>query len=367
MNAPSDRKPAAAIIGLGACTALGETAPASAAAVRAAVANMSEWPGVFDRWGDPIVVAAAPHLDPALAGTDRFLALALPAAREAMRPLADAGPAHAPVKVAVGLPEPRPGLPERLEDRISDGLARALAPQRPAEVRTVAAGHAAALGAVQRAWRALCDGDECFYLIGGVDSYLSPETLRWIDRCGRLHSDHLSWGFCPGEAAGFLLLGSRSAALRLRLAAPADVLAAAAAEERNGVGSEAVCTGEGLAAAFRGVFAAVQDTGLKVSRSIGDLNGEPHRAEEYGFAVMRSAEGFAEGADFQTPADCWGDVGAASGPLAAMLAATAIRRGYARGPCALIWASSDGGCRGAALVASAAEAEKDHAGNGQRQ
>jgi len=46
------------------------------------------------------------------------------------------------------------------------------------------------------------------------------------------------------------------------------------------------------------------------------------------------------------PANCWGDVGAAFAPLAAMLAARSFARRYARGPRAVVLAGSEAGLRG---------------------
>jgi len=80
------------------------------------------------------------------------------------------------------------------------------------------------------------------------------------------------------------------------------------------------------------------------------MNGEPYRADEFGFACVRTGEAFVSASDFNAPADCWGDVSAASGPLGLMLAVIAARKGYAKGRYGFVWASSEGGERAAALV-----------------
>jgi len=51
-----------------------------------------------------------------------------------------------------------------------------------------------------------------------------------------------------------------------------------------------------------------------------------------------------------TPADCWGDVGAASGPLFVMLAVVAGLKGYANGPHMMIFTAAETGERTAALI-----------------
>ena len=54
----------------------------------------------------------------------------------------------------------------------------------------------------------------------------------------------------------------------------------------------------------------------------------------------------------QVPIDCLGDPGAALGPVLMALASIGISKGYVEGPC-LVWAASDGGERGAAVIAGA--------------
>ena len=74
------------------------------------------------------------------------------------------------------------------------------------------------------------------------------------------------------------------------------------------------------------------------------------RADEYGFTVLRTREYLRAAGEFNSPADCWGDVGAASGPLHVALAAIAHHKRYARGPLSMAWGSSESGARGAALI-----------------
>lgn len=81
-----------------------------------------------------------------------------------------------------------------------------------------------------------------------------------------------------------------------------------------------------------------------------DINGERYRGEEWGFVCLRLSQYFDDPTAYDSPADCWGDMGAASGPLFIMLACQAIARGYAKGPRALLWTSSEGGLRGAAVI-----------------
>jgi 3-oxoacyl-[acyl-carrier-protein] synthase-1 len=80
------------------------------------------------------------------------------------------------------------------------------------------------------------------------------------------------------------------------------------------------------------------------------MNGEPYRADEYGFACLRANEWFASSSEFVSPADCWGDVSAATGPLCVSLSVIAARKTYSNGPLTLVWASSESGERAGALL-----------------
>jgi 3-oxoacyl-[acyl-carrier-protein] synthase-1 len=198
--------------------------------------------------------------------------------------------------------------------------------------------------------RALLQRDEAdLCLAGGVDSYLETETLEWIEDSHQLHSLDNSWGFVPGEAAGFCLLASPRAARALKGGVLARLIGVATAREENRIKTETICLGRGLTQALHQALEALPTEAL-VDQVICDLNGEPYRANELAFTMTRLARRFASPGEFLAPADCWGDVGAASGPLFAALAVAAGARGYGRGPRNLLWASSEGGQRCAALL-----------------
>jgi len=98
----------------------------------------------------------------------------------------------------------------------------------------------------------------------------------------------------------------------------------------------------------RGVVTSLPDN-VKIDYTLCDQNGEAYRADEVGFMLCRLSEYFADPSDYMAPADCWGDVGAASGPLFINMIISASEKGYAKGPYTLLWASSEGGERTAAL------------------
>ena len=338
-------------MGRGARTSVGMTALASAAAVRCGITGFAEHPFMVDSSGKKMIVARAPYLGDER-GAERLVALAANAALEALGPVSRIRDRMKRIAVTVGLPEARPGQLEMTKTIAEQFSAALLDTGLIGRVETIRVGHAAGVLAIQAAQRELAAGIEEFHLVGGVDSYLDPETLEWLERCEQLHSagpTNNAWGFIPGEAAGFCLLASEAACLRYKMTVPCRILAAAVTREASLIKTDTVCIGLGLTAAVRQVLTALPES-VKVDRIICDQNGEAYRADEFGFMLVRLSEHFNGGSDFLAPADCWGDVGAASVPLSVALAAAAAERGYAHGPHYLVWASSEGGERGAALV-----------------
>lgn len=337
------------LVGVGAATALGASAAATGAAVRAGIAGFADHPYMRDARGDPFVVAMAGWLDPGLQAQGRMVELARMAALEAVQGAPAVAGAALRLTAIVGLPESRPGLDPSLADAIRDGLGdRLVSGLAGANVHVLPIGHASGLMALEAGARLLHQDGAEFVLAGGVDSHVDADTLEWLDRCERLHVPTNGWGYIPGEAAAFCLLCTARTAERHGLDSLGSVGAFGAAEEANRIYTKTVCIGQGLTQAVRQTLDAMP-AGVTVDATICDQNGEAYRADECGFMLSRTSERFVAPTEFVAPADCWGDVGAASGPLFVLLAACAARKGYAKGSRTLLWASSEGGARSAAL------------------
>jgi 3-oxoacyl-[acyl-carrier-protein] synthase-1 len=213
-------------------------------------------------------------------------------------------------------------------------------------------GHAGGLLALQAAARKIMDGTYDGCVVAGVDSYLAPETLEWLEAQEQLHGAgrlNNAWGFVPGEAAAAVLLLSVEASARIGAPNLGSLMAVGTATEECRIKTETVCVGQGLTSAFRQALQALP-VSAQVTDVYCDMNGEPYRADEFGFACLRTKEYFVSASDFVASADCWGDVSAASAPLGIAQAAIGAASGFANGPYALVWASSENGERGAALL-----------------
>ncbi|CAK8712889.1 hypothetical protein GMJAKD_02155 [Candidatus Electrothrix aarhusensis] len=336
------------IVAFGAVTSIGLNAPATAAAARAGVANFTDHPYMIDREGDPYVLAMAPLAE--VTGAERYIRMAVPAIQEALAPLKDdLGLYLGDVPVVIGLPEQRPGYPENVEamflDTITELSCGHCAFEKPVFLQK---GHAAGLMALEAAAQELRKGRSAFCLAGGVDSYIDPDTLDWLEEHEQVHMPINAWGFIPGEAAGFCLLCHEVTAKRYDLPVKARLLTISTVMEENRIKTETVCIGKGLTAAVRNCVTALPSD-CRVDNIICDQNGESYRADEHGFMLARLSEYFTDSSGYMAPADCWGDVGAASGPLFVNQLAWATEKGYNKGSHSLVWAGSEGGERTAAI------------------
>nr|WP_255216231.1 beta-ketoacyl synthase N-terminal-like domain-containing protein [Pseudenhygromyxa sp. WMMC2535] len=253
----------------------------------------------------------------------------------------------------IGLPEPRPGWTLDEGERLVERLSAALLPRVALEtVESVPKGHAAGLLALEAAAAKIEAGHLELALVLGVDSYLNALTMEWLDENRQLANEANRAGFIPGEAAGCCLVGSRERLAQLGLPTLARLVGVASRLEPNRIKTDAVCVGRGLSDAIEAATAALRLPEQKIRTTYCDINGESYRSEEFMYVPLRVWAPFVDSNAYVAPADCWGDVGAASGPLFLTLAAVSARRGYAAGRHMLAWASSECGARAAAAVES---------------
>ncbi len=338
------------IVGLGAQTVLGRTAPSSATAARAGIGRRGPHPFATDRGGEPVIVSMIGNLHERLPLIDRMRALAYFGIEEALRPLGRLTEAPPPIPLVLGLPDPAEELGNPPEDEVAAQLRGLFAESsKIGRIETVPAGHAAGSMALDRATRLVRDGVSPMCLAGGVDTFMDPPVLRALEEQGRLRTGRSPRGFIPGEGAGFCLLASGRA--MSGLSSLGRVVATAAAQEEIVVKTDSVCP----AIALKKIWAEVLKplpAGEDITQLTSDMNGEPFRENEFQ-AAFPSSQGYFEGSfSFFAPSAHWGDVGAASGPLFVIMAAVAgALRPTAGGERALIWTSSDRGERSAVVIA----------------
>lgn len=344
-----------AIVGVGMVSAAGFQAAECVATVRASMAQFIEMPAVSrflqeeDRNptpGEPATAmgGAVPGLADDVPRGERCLRLAEHALRQAME--AAAAGRELPAKTALLVASPVLAGPD-LGERLAAGL-----PGPAVASEKIAPSHAAALAGLVRAARLLADKQVDLCFVGGVDSWMDRELLFALNRQRRLkHSKSLE-GFVPGEAAGFLAVTTPAAARARGQKVLCRITGLALAEEKVSADSDEACRGVGLAEAIHTAVGSLFNT-TRIDLIVCDLNGEPYRHEEWAAALPKCVSVSPEEFRLWHPADCIGDIGAASAATHLVLAALGLAADVTRRREALVWGSSENGLRGAALLARA--------------
>ena len=348
------------ISSVGMITAVGNNAEQTAANVRAGTTRYGQVPMAgalgFKYTAAVIPRAGLPPLPEALTNRDFFTrreGLLLSMALVALKNCRENASAQCP-PLYLALPEHETTRPLN-HGLLLDDLAT-LAPKsfNRAKSRAEWKGRAGGLLALAEAIRTVQDGAEPFAMVGGVDTFYDPWILPHLDFPDkwRVKSDENGdWAvdsFVPGEGAGFLLIARRPEAAKAGLPALAAVTPFAEGFEPGFWGSTEPYLGEGLSGAVQKLLGETPPP-APIREVYSTMNGESYWAKEWGVARVRSAAAFAEGEQINHPAEYFGDVGAASGPILAGLAAIGISQGYRQSP-ALVYASSDFGLRAAGFV-----------------
>jgi 3-oxoacyl-[acyl-carrier-protein] synthase I len=334
------------IIAVGARTPVGLTAAASAAGVRAGISRLSTHPFMIDKCGDPARIALDGKLPPRIFGVERMVPLAMSALREVLeRTGAEIVCSN---EVFLALPECRPGFSDDDAGRVVD-LLKQDKRLSGCRISIRGRGHAGGLQALATAVERLSAGRAEVCTVIGVDSYADPDTLDWLTANLQHDCNDVRGGFVPGEGAGALVLCTGNVRKYVGIPGLAILRGVHMTTESKLIKTDADVLGEGLSVAIAGAAANLRLPEEAVDGVYCDINGERYRSDEWGFAALRVGTMLSSTA-YQAPADSWGDVGAASGVLGCILATRAWARGYAAGPRALVWASSEAGLRGAAIL-----------------
>jgi 3-oxoacyl-[acyl-carrier-protein] synthase I len=343
------------VIAAGARTPLGLNAESTAAAVRAALSNFNEFPFVMAS-GEPVIASADTQLEPGLEGRERLVPLIESVLDEVMQQLAQGTSYRGTCYLLLALPEARPGFSDHDAQWVADNVGSCLrAVGWQVRNGIVGRGHAGSIAAVQRVVQESSRGAEGLFLIVGADSYHHPDTFTWLERNRRFAQPTIRSGFIPGEGAGCLTLTSRGLREALGVQPLAVLGGVGTAQETLLRDSETGSFGAGMTQAVLGAIEALQLPQDAVDTLYSDINGERYRSEEWGFVAMKTYSLW-KSLEYEAPGSSWGDVGAAFGPLAGVLAVQAYKRGYASGPRTIVMAGSDSGLRGAMLLHDATSA-----------
>ena len=275
---------------------------------------------------------------------ERVIKMAILALREAVSGLAT----KQPIPLILAMPEPVENV-RRLEPKllISNLVSQPDLPLSEAKAHSIETGRAATIQGLELAQRYLYDGGEDYVLLGGSDSFWGYARLNPLDEHQRLLTPGSMDGFAPGEGAAFLLLTRHP---QLALCRDQHIIALGQpgiAQEPGHLLSDEPYRGEGLDLAFK---QALKDyTGTPIQTIYSSMNGESYWAKEYGVAFIRNKKAFQDKVKIEHPADCYGDLGAATAAALIALAAESLFK--QKGPAThLVYSSSDSAWRSAVRV-----------------
>jgi 3-oxoacyl-[acyl-carrier-protein] synthase I len=331
-----------AIMSTGLMSAVGLSAPAACAAIRAGLTNPTQT-NFLDSAGEPIMSHCVPLEEP-WRGCEKLARMAAAVIEECLAHVARNEWAGIPLLLCTA-ETARPGRLDGLEDRLPAQIAELLGTQFSPLSAVIPHGRVAAAVAVLQAGKLIYEKRVPAVLIVATDSLLTGPTLRQFEKAGRLLTSNNSNGFIPGEGAAAVLIGKPSDATQLCIQGLGFGVETATIE------AEVPLRANGLTQAMR---AAVAQAGVRMHDldfRIADLSGEQYYFKEAALALGRTLRATkSEIFDVWHPAECIGEAGSVIGPALFAVADVACRKGYALGPSILVHAANDAGQRAAIIL-----------------
>jgi len=336
------------VLGVGAATPIGVTAPTFAAAFRAGITRFSEIEESADESPRASYLSQIPW---GLSCSERTLELT-------KRALVDLTNTSSPGRARrlaawIGIAESEEGaaveraLPRHLRDAF---------PQLSRSPHFLRRGRGAFFAALAAAQRALLASDCDVALVGAADSLCAPEILERLARERRLLGPDLE-GVIPGEGAAFLLLAPPGLAARAR----ARLLCCATSRESRHLRQEAPNTAEAMTAVLHELRVHPATQGRRADLLLTSETGEPFWTAELAAAYLRNVALMPEPFTRTTAGEGLGDLGAAAGAVMTALGLCWLARPLRQSPprsapsLLMVCGSSDEGHVGACLI----EATKD--------
>ena len=340
--------------GIGMITSIGFNALTTAAAVKAGVCGycLSRF---MNKQGNPIQLALVPDEvftfseiededdDVYSIHYDRILKIAIISIKQAISGIRFTEPV--PLILAV---------PDKFESDyyiphdllLNKLLAQPDFPFKTDMVRFISTGRAAGVQTMELVYDYLYNKGVPYVLMGGSDSYNDSARLDALDVTERLLAPGRMDGFAAGEGAGFILFTKN---IKHALVENNNIIALGfpgIAHEEGHLYSDKTYKGDGLDAAFKQALQNYSQAGIETLYS--SMNGENHWAKEYGVAMMRNKASFKDSVTIEHPAECYGDLGAATGPVLMGMSAYDLKK-YNK-QTNLIYSSSDRSWRAAVLM-----------------
>ncbi|MCF6336675.1 MAG: hypothetical protein L3J84_01805 [Gammaproteobacteria bacterium] len=354
------------IAGIGMITSIGADTEMTAAAINADYSGY-RISGYRTRKGQPITLAEVPDelfstFPEGINGgdhysdhSDRMIKMSLIAINEALATPTGNQTITQPIPLVLVMPEPQTNVDDIDYSLLIKNLIKyGELPLSPELVTRTHTGRAGGIQGLDWVFRYLYELDYDYVLLGGSDCYLNHPRLEQLDAAQRLLAPGVMDGFTPGEGAGFLLLTRHP---QQALSQNNHIIAL----HPPGIGeepghlhddSDRPYRGDGLDQAFK--KALVENPGNNIHTIYSSMNGEHYWAKECSVALLRNEAHLQERITVAHPADCYGDLGAATGSVLIGLAAQQLLK--QPGPAThLVYSSADGPLRAAVRVEKIAQ------------
>jgi 3-oxoacyl-[acyl-carrier-protein] synthase I len=329
------------ILACGMTTAVGLTAPASCAAIRARLDGFRET-RFRARGGDWIVGAEVPLEDP-WRGLPRLARLVAGPIRECLEQALDVPTEEIPLLLGVAESQ-RPGRLGGLDHELLPLVQEILEARFHSASRVIPMGRVSGAVGIREASKLLNDLGPRRVIIAGVDSYLVTSTINTLDGRGRLLTESNTNGFIPGEAGAAVLVGPDDDVPGL------TILSLGLAVEKATIESDELLRGDGLAAAYRQALRAVGLGLHEIDYRIADLSGEQYWFKEAAYALAKVMRVTKKSQEIWHPADCIGESGAAAAPALLGVVFIGAQKHYSAGPLCLAQAANDDGRRAVLIL-----------------
>lgn len=337
---------ALAIMKSGMVSAVGLSAPATCAAIRCGIDNVQET-RFMDSGGEWIVGSSVPLAKP-WRGRSKLLRLIGPAIRECLSGLSDPETKNIPLLLCVAEKD-RPGKLDGIGESFINDIQDELGLIFHSKSKVISNGCVGGAQAVDQAFTLIFKQRHPYCIIAGVDTFLMAGTLASYEDKDRLLTSNNSNGFIPGEGGAAVLVGAGGKGTNPEL----KIKGLGFGKEAASIDSEEPLRADGLVQAFKAAFSATGLSMRDMNYRITDANGEQYKFKEGDLAVTRTLRDHKGAIDIWHPADCIGEVGAATVPFVLGVTEAAARKGYSRGKKVLCHFSNDNGDRAAIILTGA--------------
>jgi 3-oxoacyl-[acyl-carrier-protein] synthase-1 len=331
--------PRLAILGTGLVTSVGFNAAACGCAFRAKLSNPSETTSMDANgaW----IMGHQVGLEPPRSGLAKLASMAASAIEEALRGLKKDQWHRLPMLLCVAEAS-RPARMAGLDGVLMVEIQRLLGAGFSPESAVVPHGRVGVAVAIDKARALLASQALPGVLIVGADSLLSSAALSHYERADRLLTEANANGFMPGEGAGALWVsGAQGHARQLVCTGTGFGMEAAHIDSEEPQRADGLC--QAIKACMDEAGRALHDMDFRIT----DIAGEHYYFKEAALALTRLLRQGKDSFDIWHPAECTGEIGAASGVAMIAAAREACLKGYAPGRHILVHWANDAGQRAA--------------------